>query len=239
MTFRWEPTYYPGRLAYQAALLPFAVPNWISGICLHHTVVPTQASWRGMPTMRAMGRYYQALGWDAGPHLFLAPDGVYAGTPLAYPGVHAGPCNAHSIGLEVVGRFDNAPWDIGLRERVYALLTVLLHWMGRDEKAVLGHRECKSKKSCPGRAIDMDDVRRQLHDRLFDRRFVVTSSGAIVRAGSYPTAQVIRAASVGLDLPAHRVSGRAHKGNGNWARVKLPSSVTGYIWSGMGRFEPI
>lgn len=238
-SFAWEPTYYPSRLEFQAALLPFAVPSWIEGVTLHHTVVPTQDSWRGMATMRAMGRYYQRLGWNAGPHLYLAPDGIYAGTPLSHPGVHAGPCNAHMVGLEVVGFFDKVGYDIGLSERVYALLVVLLHWMGKDERAVKGHRECKSPKTCPGNAIDMGLVRTQLRERLFDQRFVVTSAGAIVRSGCFNTAPIIRGASVGISLPGYGVKGRAYKGIATWARVKLPSDTRGYIWSGMGRFEPV
>jgi len=239
MSFAWEPTYYPSRLAYQAALRPFAVPSWIKGVVIHHTYTPTQADWRGMATMRAMGKYYQGLGWSAGPHLYLAPDGIYAGTPLAQPGVHAGICNASKIGLEIVGRFDSVGWDIGLRERVYALLVELLHWAGLDETTVQGHRECKSPKTCPGSAIDMTSVRTQLRDRLFDRHFIVTGTGAIVRTGSYPTAPIVRAAPLGLDVPGYPVRGKAHKGNAVWARVKLPSSALGYIWSGMGRFEPV
>jgi len=240
MSFAWDTTYYPTRLEYQAALLPFAVPAWIQGVTIHHTWSPTQAEWRGKKSMDALERFYRdTKKWPAGPHLFLAPDGIWAGTPLSHTGVHAGDCNASMIGLEIVGNFDKVPWDIGLRERVYALLILLLHWMGKDERAVKGHRECLPNKSCPGKAIDMTSVRTQLRDRLFDRHFIVTGTGAIVRMGSYPTAPIVRAAPLGLDVPGYPVRGKAHKGNAVWARVKLPSSALGYIWSGMGRFEPV
>lgn len=240
MTFHWDTTYYPSRLEYQAALLPFAVPSWIEGVTLHHTWKPTQADWRGKKSMDALARFYRdTKKWPAGPHLFLAPDGIWAGTPLSHTGVHAGSCNSHMIGLEVVGDFDHQGYDIGLRERVYALLVLLLHWMGRDERAVKGHRECLANKSCPGRALDMGTVREQLRDRLFDQRFVVTGSGAIVRAKTYANAQIIRSAPVGLDVPGYPVKGHSVKGNPVWAKVKLPSGVTGYIWSAMGRFEAV
>jgi len=240
VTFHWDTTYYPSRLEYAQALLPFAVPDWIAGVTIHHTFSPTQADWRGKKSMDALERYYRdTKKWPAGPHLFLAPDGIWAGTPLSHPGVHAGDCNAHMIGLEIVGDFDAHPWDIGLRERVYGLLVLLLHWMGRDERAIKGHRECLPNKTCPGAAIDMGIVRTQLRDRLFDQHFVVTGAGAIVRSGAYPTAPIIRSAPLGLDVPGHPVRGKAHKGNATWARIKLPSSVTGYIWSGMGKFEPV
>lgn len=85
----------------------------------------------------------------------------------------------------------------------------------------------------------MGHVRSLVRERLFDQRFVVTGSGAIIRAGAYPTAPIVRGASVGLSLPGHPVIGKAHKGNATWARIKLPSSVTAYIWSGMGHFEAV
>ena len=207
---------------------------------MHHTWKPTQADWRGRRSMDALARFYRVTKqWPSGPHLFLAPDGIWAGTPLAVPGTHAGVCNKHMIGLEIVGDFDHAPWDIGLRERVAALIVLLLHWMGRDERAVKGHRECLKNKSCPGAAIHMDDVRALIRERLFDQRFLVTNPGAIVRAFPYATAPIVRAAPPGLVFPGHAVRGMAHKGNATWVRVKLPSSLTAYIWSGMGRFEKV
>lgn len=239
MTFHWDIQYYPTRLEYQAALLPFTVPRWIEGVTIHHTWKPTQADWRGKKSMESLGRFYQAKGWSGGPHLFLAPDGIWAGTPLSHTGVHAGACNSVMIGLEIVGDFDKQPWDLGLRERVYALLVLLLHWMGKDEKAVVGHRECLKNKSCPGTAISMVTVRDQVRERLFNQRFVVTGTGAIVRRGSYATAPIVRSAPQGLDVPGYAVLGKPHKGNARWARVKLPNGATGYIWAGMGRFEAV
>lgn len=240
MTFSWQPTYYPSRLEYAAALRPFAVPSWIEGITIHHTWKPTQADWRGRRSMDALERFYRdTKKWAAGPHLFLAPDGIWAGTPLSHTGVHAGVCNPSMIGLEIVGNFDHSPWDIGLRERIYALLVVLLHWMGKDERAVKGHRECLPNKSCPGTAINLGTVREQLADRLFDGRFVVTSQGAIMRSGCYANAPIVRSAPIGMDVSAYAVNGKAHKGNPTWARIELPSGTRGYIWSGMGRFEAV
>jgi hypothetical protein len=239
-SFAWKPTYYTSRMDYANALLPFAVPSWIEGVTLHHTYRPTQADWRGRKSMDALERFYRdTKKWSAAPHLFLAPDGIWAGTPLSHPGVHAGACNSVMIGLEIVGDFDKQPWDLGLRERVYALLVLLLHWMGKDERAVVGHRECLKNKSCPGKAINMVTVRSQLGERLFDQRFVVTGNGAIVRSGSYATAPIVRSAPRGLDVSAYPVLGKPHKGNARWARVRLSNGMRGYIWAGMGRFEAV
>lgn len=71
---------------------------------------------------------------------------------------------------------------------------------------------------------------------LFDRTFVVTVASC-VREKAYPTAPIIKAATVGLALPGHMVRGRAHKGDNQWARVALKSGVIGYIWAGFGEWQ--
>lgn len=73
-------------------------------------------------------------------------------------------------------------------------------------------------------------------ERAAASRFVVTAHTS-VRARPYATAPIIRAARVGESLPAVLVHGIAHQGNADWARVTLPSSVVGYIWSGAGLWE--
>lgn len=67
-------------------------------------------------------------------------------------------------------------------------------------------------------------------------RFTVTAH-TCVRSRPYPTAPIIRAAHVGESLPAERVDGRAYHGSVEWAKVRLPSSAIGYVWSGFGRWE--
>ncbi len=244
--FSWDIRHYLTLLDYRAALFPFAVPAWVSGVTIHHTVSPAPAQWLGRRSMEALGRFYRAKGWNAGPHLFYcqgAPNpndnGLWAGTPLASPGIHAQKCNADHVGLEVVGFFDSAPWTISLREQIYDLVTTLLHWMGRTEANVQGHRECGSTKTCPGSAISMPIVRRDIRDRLFDQRFVVEVSSARVRLGPAVNRQIISFQSQGASLSAHRVIGTPFQGSSDWARVRLPSSVIGYIWAGLGRFEAV
>lgn len=171
--FSWETTHYPSLAAYTAALLPFHKPDWIQAITIHHTAIPTRAQWHGRATMEATKRYYIAKGWSAGPHLFLAeltPDklnnGIWAATPLATPGIHAGACNVDHIGIEVVGAYDVAPWPYEVAELVYATCVTLMRWAKIAPARVQGHRECLPNKSCPGRAIDMNQVRSELARRL-------------------------------------------------------------------------
>lgn len=170
--FAWQTTQYPTLDAYRAALLPFKVPSWIKGITLHHSLVPTRAQWRGHMTMEGTKQYYIDKGWSAGPHLFLAADvpllrdaGIWAGTPLAVSGIHAGGCNPDHIGIEIVGNYDIEPWPAAVSDLVYGVTLLLMDWADIAPAQVLGHRECLPNKSCPGAKIDMDAVRAELTRR--------------------------------------------------------------------------
>lgn len=171
--FAWQTTHYPTLDAYLQALLPFKKPAWIHKITIHHSAIPTRAQWRGRSTMEGTKQYYIGKGWTAGPHLFLAADtplpgndGIWAGTPLAVPGIHAGKCNADAIGIEVIGAYDVEPWPHDVAELTYSTVVALMKWAKLPASRVLGHRECLQNKSCPGRAINMDRVRAELARRV-------------------------------------------------------------------------
>jgi len=138
---------------------------WWQALVLHHTVAPTLAQWRGRQSMLALQRYYIGLGWDSGPHLFIAvgsprpaDDGIWQLTALSERGIHANRCNPYSIGIEVVGSYDRASWSSPMRSMVYDVLVRLQRWQRRPI-SIIGHRDCGSPKTCPGRAIDLDVVR--------------------------------------------------------------------------------
>lgn len=172
-TFAWNTVHYPTLDAYLQALLPFHKPAWISGITIHHSYVPTRAQFHGRTTMENTKQFYIAKGWSAGPHLFLAAltpdpcnDGIWAGTPLASPGIHAGKCNSDHIGIEVVGNYDAEPWPAPVSTLVYGVVLALMKWGHISPAHVQGHRECLNDKSCPGSKINMDQVRAELARRL-------------------------------------------------------------------------
>ena len=149
-----------------------AVCGWVKRIVVHHTVNPTRDTWRGKPTMDGMVNYYKGLGWDAGPHLFIvqgAPDtnqdGIWQMTPLNARGIHAGLCNRDSIGIEVVGYYDRHGWPYRLAQLVYRTMGHFINWHGKlTVNDVIGHRDCKSPKTCPGSAISLSVVRYDLAD---------------------------------------------------------------------------
>lgn len=147
--------------------------NWVSNIVVHHTVSPTLAQWRGRASMEAIRRYYIGLGWDSGPHLFIskgAPrpidDGIWQLTAINEPGIHAGLCNRNSIGIEVVGWYDKEGWGYEMENLVIGTVVELYRWLPKAPISIIGHRDCGSPKTCPGRAISMSRVRKLVNDQL-------------------------------------------------------------------------
>lgn len=152
-----------------------AVASWASGVVIHHTWKPTVAQWQGRATMDGIVQYYKNKGWTSAPHLFVVSgspsfdnDGIWQLTPLNMAGTHAGAWNSTHWGIEVVGNYDDVAWSPALRALVVDTTATLLAWRGVPFKTatVLGHRETGSKKSCPGRKIDMYDVRSQIKQQL-------------------------------------------------------------------------
>lgn len=149
------------------------IASWAQGIVLHHTWSPTVASWRGDMTMNGMVRYYAKQGWDRGPHLFIAvgaprpaDDGIWQMTPLNQQGIHATTANRWAWGIEVVGNFDIATWSPAQYAMIQGVVLALCEWRGItvSRSTLIGHREVPSPKTCPGKLVDMNRVRREFAD---------------------------------------------------------------------------
>lgn len=143
-----------------------AVCKWVNGVVIHHTYRPTPEQWNGETTLRAIQRYYQSLGWSAGPHLFICfgspnpkNDGIWQLTPLNMRGIHAGVCNSSTIGIEVVGNYDVTPWSDETSNQVCSSIAHFIQWRSIHYARIVGHRDCNSPKTCPGKAININTVR--------------------------------------------------------------------------------
>jgi N-acetyl-anhydromuramyl-L-alanine amidase AmpD len=135
-----------------------------SRVVLHHTWRPTVAQWAGVRTMRGMQRFYASKGWDAGPHLFIATDGIWLFTPMADIGIHAGRGNGslragwYSIGVEMVGNYDESPPDGVIWELTRLVLGSLSQRLDIAPRALISFHRDYSPKSCPGRAVGKEWV---------------------------------------------------------------------------------
>lgn len=169
-------------------------------VVLHHTAVP-DASWAPLSSNPAtkwdrdekgktvqqiqakrkrqldgVKNYYQSLGWNAGPHLFIDERWIWLFTPMYDVGIHAKSGNSYrdpkgklhySIGIEVVGYYEKVRWPASVARNVGMALALLRRRLGtfaleyrpgpkNAPAAHLGslssHRDY-NKPECPGKAI--------------------------------------------------------------------------------------
>jgi hypothetical protein len=140
-----------------------------TSVWLHHTWKPTVADWQGAKTIEGMRRTYMTyqwrdsagnlhVGWDKGPHIFVAPDGIWLFNDIRKDGYHAGGnYNIGSIGIEMVGDYDHVAPSGPVWQNTLAVLKVLMHYLNLDESDLRFHNEVSSK-TCPGTAVKRDTV---------------------------------------------------------------------------------
>lgn len=121
-------------------------------LVVHHTWRPTKDKWGGAHSIQGLKRYYEGKGWPAGPHLFIAEDGIWLFTPMRKDGIHASELNSRSIGIEVVGDYDNEKWSGKTKESTLGAIKLLMKQLGVTSDSIYFHRDVSSK-TCPGTAI--------------------------------------------------------------------------------------
>lgn len=158
---------------YAQADLAGCNPRLISQIFLHHTWKPTIAEWRGYATILAMKTYYQRQlwtdaqgrqrqGWTAGPHIFVAPDGIWLFTDLNRDGIGVKGHNAGTRHVEMVGDYDQVPPTGDILHWTVAVLA-LLHRAFRLPLETLAFHRDVSTKTCPGSAVSKTDIIAHAH----------------------------------------------------------------------------
>jgi N-acetylmuramoyl-L-alanine amidase len=151
---------------------------------VQYLVVHT-AAFEGRNCDRAMiDRWHRERGWSGiGYHYVILndrhdrhPDGtLQEGRPTTTAGAHAMGLNSRSLGICCVGHGDRAPFTAAQRATLLALLSDLMDRHEVPADRVIGHREVNrlvqeghlgrehsTTKSCPGRMVDMDELRRDV-----------------------------------------------------------------------------
>jgi len=130
-------------------------------LVIHHTWKPTKEQWNGRHSIQGLKSYYERKNWWAGPHLFIADDGIWLFTPMRKNGIHAGKGNWRSIGIEVVGDYDSKKWDGETKENTLFVIKALQEKLKINNEYVKFHRDY-SRKSCPGHAITKEWLFKEL-----------------------------------------------------------------------------
>jgi len=151
-------------------------------IVLHHTWKPTIQAWNGEETIQSLKKHYESRGWSAGPHIFIADDGIWLFTDMKEVGIHAGLGNAtwkkegklyggykcergklqgYSIGVEVVGNYDEKVWEGETLKNALFCISELQKKLGISIRNIMFHQDY-SQKSCPGNAITREWFKKKL-----------------------------------------------------------------------------
>ena len=161
-------TAYVGGLSFEA---------WKPQFVVHHnTASPTVAEWpsvAGDSRMRGLEKYYSSTppagqGWSGGPHLFVAPEGIWAFNPLTEPGVHSPSWNGISWGVETVGDFSREYLGDAQKENLVSALATLHEAAGLDPAHLRFHFEdpATTHRGCPGAHLVKADVIAWVQTRL-------------------------------------------------------------------------
>ncbi len=111
-----------------------------------------------------------------GYHFVVRRSGrVEAGRDLSLAGAHIEGCNTRSIGICCEGHGDHEPHDPAQRASLLDLCRTLISRFDLSADRVLGHREVnglidldlvgdhyRTSTTCPGLAVDMDEIRATL-----------------------------------------------------------------------------
>lgn len=144
-----------------------------SRLVLHHTFRPDEPQWTGINTLRGIQRFYAGKGWSSAPHIFTAPDGIWLATPMSQIGIHAGTGNGsisqgwYSIGLEMVGYFDNKRPSGATWQHSLAVMGELSRRLRIPPRQLISfHRDYTNAKSCPGWAVSKEWIWAQVEAYL-------------------------------------------------------------------------
>lgn len=145
---------------------------------LHNTGVPSLKQWLGYgPTPQerwgaSLNRYYQGLGWHAGPHLVVCPDYVWALCDLTKSGVSVSCWNSETFGIEMVGNYEVGGDEFSsgegakVRDNAAAVLAALaekfewnLNFFTLGVRGLHFHKECVADRhACPGSQVAKSDM---------------------------------------------------------------------------------
>lgn len=141
-------------------LEPFESLEEVQNIIVHHT------SRKNMTAEECHEFHQKERGWSGiGYNYFIEKNGWIIEGRGQYVGAHAYGHNRTSIGICMTGDFDsetptNEQWTSFLWLSGYMMKLYNL-----KPQHVLGHRELEGvQKSCPGKLLDMDEVRSQVRE---------------------------------------------------------------------------
>lgn len=132
------------------------------------------AAYRGKANEELIRKWHWENGWDDIGYHYVITGSFYddkaeiqIGRPIGLQGAHAYGMNGSSIGICMTGHGDHMEWTDAQLKLLKNLVNNLLIRYNLRVEDVIGHRETwvekiKKRKTCPGKLIDMKEIRKYL-----------------------------------------------------------------------------
>jgi hypothetical protein len=192
------------------ASLQLSAALWKPQFIVHHnTASPTRQQYEGYKNrpdpisdeqwLNNLAAFYQGKGWQAGPHLFVVPDGINVFTPLTHRGTHTPSWNYISWGIEMVGDYMTEELQGDILDMAVAASATLHFFGGIDPlpyhvgaTGLHFHKEDPrtTHQDCPGKNVLKEPFVELVVDRLDAMRGHPDNRDSAVAALPQPAAEV-------------------------------------------------
>lgn len=151
----------------------FHFTRTIDAVHMHHTWRPNHAQYNGERSIESMWLYHTTHnGWsDIAQHISIAPDGsIWTGrgwnTPPASAGGYNGNRHSGPFMFEIIGDFDPGcdVFQDPQRRAVIGVIARVQERFGLSPETLRFHRFMTDKKSCPGNAINFEEISREVRE---------------------------------------------------------------------------
>lgn len=134
----------------------------INRIVIHHSLTKDSetVSWGAIRRYHTKTLGWSGIGYHWGIELLRDQTEILVGRMPDIKGAHVRGYNADSLGICIVGNFDETPPPL----QSWMQAVRLVKWLKKKypEAEILGHRELDPNKSCPGKLFSMDQFRRDV-----------------------------------------------------------------------------
>lgn len=133
----------------------------IKHIVLHHsaTIDGGTVSWGAIRLYHKCVNGWSDIGYHLGIELVGAHYEVLLGRPWTMDGAHARGRNSSSLGVCLVGNFDNRKPNGELWSAAVGVIAWISVQLRVPVQRIVGHREVTKGRTCPGTLFDMKEFR--------------------------------------------------------------------------------
>lgn len=142
-------------------------------IILHHSLTKDgeTVSWDNIREYHTKVQGWRAVGYHYGIEMVDNTKNyeIFIGRFPDEIGAHCVPRNRDSIGICLIGNFDESPPPQEQWNKALDLCHYLVRQFGVLTSNVLGHREAQENRTCPGKYFDVDKFRLELNNRRWNK----------------------------------------------------------------------